>query len=460
MARIAHFRKILKDDFLKKIKFFTEFLSARDILDAAAAKNYHWRERIWTPIQTLWAFLVQVLDPDCPCREAVAQILAEQAACGQQVTASPDPSAYCQGRQRLPLSLFKSVLRQVGQRLQAKVGSAYYWCGRRVWIVDGSTCSMPDTASLQQSFGQPDGQKPGCGFPVARVVAMFCWATGAVLDVAIGAYRSSELNLWHQLWGQLHTGDIVLGDRFFCAYSYLAELLQKGCDGVFRLHGARSRTVDFRQGKRLGKDDRLVTWYRPKICPRGLSAERFASLPETLTVRLLRFHTSVPGFRDETIIVATTLLDPKLYPFEQIAGLYRDRWIVELRLRDIKTTLGMDILRGKSAEVVRKEIYMHLLVYNLIRVLMWQASETHHRPLHRLSFAGTLQRVNVILPYLWLFSGTKKAVVLYQYLLSWIARDKLPFRPNRIEPRAVKRRPKEYALSNKPRSEMREALLQ
>jgi len=460
MARIAHFRKIFKDDFFKKIKFFAEFLSARDILDAAAAENYHWRERIWTPIQTLWAFLIQVLDPDCPCREAVAQILAEQAACGQKVTASPDPSAYCQGRQRLPLPLFKSVLRQVGQRLQGKVGSSYSWCGRRVWIVDGSTCSMPDTPSLQQSFGQPDGQKPGCGFPVARVVAMFCWATGAVLDVAIGAYRSSELHLWHQLWGQLHTGDVVLGDRFFCAYSYLAELLQKGCDGVFRLHGARSRTVDFRQGKRLGKDDRLVTWYRPKICPRGLSAERFASLPETLTVRLLRFHTSVPGFRDETIIVATTLLDPKAYPFEQIAGLYRDRWIVELRLRDIKTTLGMDILRGKSADVARKEIYMHLLVYNLIRVLMWQASETHHRPLHRLSFAGTLQRVNVILPYLWLFSGTKKAVVLYQYLLSWIARDKLPFRPNRIEPRAVKRRPKEYALLNKPRSEMREALLQ
>jgi hypothetical protein len=460
MARIAHFRQILKDDFFKKIKFFSEFLSARDIIDAAAAENYHWRERIWTPIQTLWAFLVQVLEPDCPCREAVAHILAEQAVCGQQVTASPDPSAYCQGRQRLPLSLFKSVLRQVGQRLQAKVGSAYSWCGRRVWIVDGSTCSMPDTPSLQESFGQPDGQKAGCGFPVARIVAMFCWATGAVLDVAIGPYRSSELNLWHQLWGQLHTGDVVLGDRFFCAYSYLAELLQKGCDGVFRLHGARSRTMDFRRGKRLGKNDRLVTWYRPKICPRGLSSERFACLPETLTVRVLRFQRTIPGFRSETIMVATTLLDPKAYPFEQIAGLYRDRWIVELRLRDIKTTLGMDILRGKSADVVRKEIYMNLLVYNLIRVLMWQASQAHDQPLHHLSFAGTLQRVNVVLPYLWLFSGTKKAVVLYQYLLSWIARDKLPCRPNRIEPRAVKRRPKEYALLNKPRSEMKGALLQ
>jgi hypothetical protein len=152
MARIAHFRKILKDNFFKRIKFFAEFLSARDILDAAAAENYHWRNRIWTPIQTLWAFLVQVLEPDCPCREAVAHILAEQAACGQQVTASPDPSAYCQGRQRLPLSLFKSALRQVGQRLQAKVGSAYSWCGRRVWIVDGSTCSMPDTPSQRDIY--------------------------------------------------------------------------------------------------------------------------------------------------------------------------------------------------------------------------------------------------------------------------------------------------------------------
>ena len=157
----------------------------RDILDAAAAENYHWRERIWTPIQTLWAFLVQVLEPDCSCREAVAHILAEQAVCGQQVTASPDPSAYCQGRQRLPLSLFKSALRQVGQRLQAKVGSAYSWCGRRVWIVDGSTCSMPDTPSLQQSFGQPGGQKPGCGFPR-------CSDSGHVLLGDWGCYRCGD----------------------------------------------------------------------------------------------------------------------------------------------------------------------------------------------------------------------------------------------------------------------------
>jgi hypothetical protein len=217
--------------------------------------------------------------------------------------------------------------------------------------------------------------------------------------------------------------------------------------------------MDFRRGKRLGKNDRLVRWYRPKLCPRTLCQKEFAALPETLMVRVLRFHTQTPGFRSQTIMVATTLLDPKIYTLEAIAQLYADRWTVELRLRDLKTTLGMDVLRGKSPDVVCKEIYMHMVAYNLLRVLMWQAAETHDRPLHRLSFAGTMQRFEVMAPYLFLFCGTAKAVKLYNLLLKWIAGDILPCRPGRIEPRAVKRRPKEYDLLNKPRQEMRKALL-
>jgi len=325
--------------------------------------------------------------------------------------------------------------------------------------VDGSTCSMPDTPDLQEAFGQPDGQRQGCGFPVARLVSVFCWATGTIADLAIGAYRSSELVLWRQLWGRLQSGDMVLADRFYCTYAEVAQLVARGCDGVFRLQGARARTMDFRHGQRLGRNDRLVTWYRPKRCPRTLSPEQFALLPETLTVRVLRFHTQTPGFRSQTILVATTLLDPKLYALEAIAQLYGDRWTVELRLRDLKTTLGMEVLRGKSPDVVCKEIYMHLVAYNLIRALMWQAAQEYDRPLHRLSFAGTVQRFNVVAPYLDLFCGTAKAVMLYRLLLKWIAGDLLPYRPNRIEPRAVKRRPKEYALLNRPRQEMRKALL-
>jgi hypothetical protein len=456
---MTHFHQILKRDLFKRIVFLRTFLSVEDILAAAAAEHYRWRERIWTPMQTLWTFLVQVLNPDCSCRAAVAQVLVEQAALGESLDISADPTAYCQARRRLPMVLIKRVFQIIGQCLRAKVPTDYLWHGRRVWLVDGSSCSMPDTPELQEAFGQPDGQHKGCGFPVARIVGLFCWATGTIADLVIGAYRSSELALWRQLWAHLQSGDIVLADRFYCTYAEVVQLLARGCDGVFRLHGARSRTMDFRQGKRLGKNDRLVTWYRPKLCPRTLSQEMFAALPETVTVRVIRFHTQTPGFRSQTIMVATTLLDPKLYSLEAIAQLYADRWTVELRLRDLKTTLGMGVLRGRSPDVVCKEIYMHMVAYNLIRALMWQAAQEHHRPLHRLSFAGTMQRFNVVAPYLCLFCGTAKAIMLYQLLLKWIAGDILPCRPNRIEPRAVKRRPKEYALLNKTRQEMREALL-
>jgi hypothetical protein len=455
VARIAYYRELLKNDLSGRLTQVGDCLSPEDIL--ATSEGYLWRDRIWNPVLTFWTFLVQVLHPGSACREAVALVLAERAVNSER-RISPDASAYCQARKRVPLSIFTKALRKVGQRLQDKAKGQHLWQGRRIRLVDGSSCSMPDTPELQSAFGQPDGQKSGCGFPVARIVAMFCWATGAALDVVIGPYRSSELTLVGQLWGQLRHGDIVLADRFYCTYVILAELLSRGCDAVFRLHGGRSRTMDFRKGKRLGREDRLMRWDRPKICPRGLSREQWMSLPEHLTVRVLRFSTNVPGFRSRTITVATTLLDPVVYPAQEIAALYGDRWIVELRLRDIKTTMQMDVLRGKSPDVVHKEILMHLLAYNLIRALMWQAAQKHGRPLHRLSFAGTVEHLNALAPYLWIYASTDKFDVLYALLLEWIARDKLPLRPGRIEPRAVKRRPKEYDLLNKPRHELRLAL--
>lgn len=458
MASIALHRDVLKQQWFQRIKFLGEYLREPDLMVAAVAVDYHWRNRIWPPMQTIWAFLVQVLHPGWSCEAAVAEVLAEHAVAGQPLDASADPSAYSQARKRVPESLYRQVLRAAGQTLRAKVGDGYRWCGRRVWVVDGSSCSMPDTPELQAVFGQPDQQKKGCGFPVAKLVAMFCWSSGAVLDVAMGPYRSSELSLWHQLWDQLQTGDVVLGDRFYGAYAELAQLLTRGCDGVFRLWGARAGRIDFRQGQRLGQDDRLFVWPRSSWRPQTLTAEAFALLPLSLTVRVLRFHTQVKGFRSRTILVATTLLDPVAYPREQIAALYGDRWTVELRLRDLKTTLRMEIVRGKSADLVRKEILMHFLAYDLIRALMWQAAQEHHRPLHRLSFAGTMQRFQVVAPYLCLFRGTRPAVMMYQLLLLWIVSDLVPHRPHRVEPRVVKRRPKPHKLLNRPRDEMRRAL--
>jgi len=384
--------------------------------------------------------------------------LARKAAEGLKLS-SEDPSAYSQARKRLPLDVLRSCVRQIGRQLREDVGDTVTWCGRRVWLVDGTTCSMPDTPDLQSAFGQPSGQAKGCGFPVARVVALFCWASGAVLEAVVGPLGISELALWRKLWAVLSPGEIVLGDRLFCSFYDIVGVTRRQCDAVFRLHQNRPR--DFRQGRRLGKNDRLATWQRPLwgVRPRGMGRREWKALPPTLTVRLIRFAVNRPGFRSKTILVATTLLDPLAYPAHRIAALYRDRWLIELRFRDIKTTMGMDVLRGKSADIVRKEIYMHLLAYNLIRCLMRQAAAKHNCPLHRLNFAGTVDRLNTLEPYLQLFEGTDRAEQLYQLLLSWIANDLLPHRPGRIEPRAVKRRPKEYDLLNRPRSQMRRNLL-
>jgi len=458
MATIAHWGGVLKRQLAGACDDLTEHWTTEDVEAACRDCGHIWRDRFWTPATTIWAFLLQVLHRDSSCRAAVAMVLSQRAAAGQP-PASADPCAYCQARKRLPLEVLRQGVKKIGQQLQARLLECHRWCGRRVWLVDGTSCSMPDTGELQAAFGQPSAQAPGCGFPVAKVVAMFCWASGAVLEAAVGAYRKSELPLWRSLWHLLCPGDLVVADRFYCTFADMVGLIRRGCDGVFRLH--QRRCDDLRFGKRLGKCDRRVTWRRPARHnrPRGMSVREWRRLPVELTVRLLRFSVDIPGFRTHSIVVATSLLDPDRYPAARIAALYRDRWLIELRFRDIKITLGMDVLRGKKPDIVRKEIYMHLLAYNLIRCLMWQGAESHGRDLHRLSFAGSVDQINAMTPYLWLYEGTDKARRLYELLLHQIAHDPNPYRPDRNEPRAVKRRPKEYDLLNKPRSEMRKALL-
>jgi hypothetical protein len=435
-----------------------DYWTAGEIEQACRRSGHVWRDRHWSPLATVATFLLQVLHTGSSCREAVALTLSQWAGEGRTLP-STDASAYCGARQRLPLEVLRDGLRRTGRRLRDEVAATSTWHGRQVWLVDGTSCSMPDTPELQAAFGQPGSQAPGCGFPVANVVALFCWASGAVLEVAIGSYHLSELALWRTLWPHLAAGEIVLGDRFYCSFYDLVGVLRRRADAVCRLH--QRRPADFRRGQRLGKNERLVTWRRPAWPhrPRGLTRRQWRELPDTLTVRLIRFAVDVPGFRSRRVIVATTLLDPEAYPVHEIAALYRDRWLIELRFRDLKITLGLDVCRGQSADVVRKEIVMHLVAYNLIRTLMWQAAREYGRSLHRLSFAGTVSRLRAVMPYLWLYHGSDRAAAPYQLLLTWIAHDPVPHRPNRLEPRAVKRRPKQYDLLNRPRHELRKDLL-
>jgi len=453
MASMQDFRGQVKGQLFQH-SVIRRLLSGPTITACCRTAGHRWRRSFWSPQRTVITFLLQVLDGTKTLRSAVAVLLTHLAATGRQALPSADPTAYCQARRRLPTTVVRALLAKVNTHLHETVRQAQAtFLGHRVWVVDGSNCSMPDTPELQKAFPQPPGQKSGCGFPVAQFVAVFCWATGAALDVAIDTIVPHELTLFRRLWHHFNTGDVVLADRAYGSYVDLARLLEKGVYGVFRLH--QRRKTDFRRGRRLGPDDRLQTWPRPDrwLKSMGISPEAFDQLPETLTVRVIRIRHVPKGFRSRTVYVATTLTDPVAYPAGQIAALYRDRWTVELNLRAMKTSLGMEVLRGQSYDVVVKEIAMHLLAYNLIRVIMWQAARRHGRDLHRLSFAGTLHRLREVLPILIFHTSGQRSsfATLIDRLLKWIAEDIVPDRPNRYEPRRRKRRPKQYSLLQEPR---------
>jgi hypothetical protein len=451
MAGITHWRRLLKNHLFDD-PIVQQALSPAVIEGYCDTAGHRWRHSFWSPSITLTTFLLQVLDEAKTLRAAVATLLTQRAASGQEDLPSCDPSAYCQARQRLPARVPVQVLTDVSDRMRELVGPATGWLGRRVWVADGSGVSAPDTPELQREFPQPSNQKKGCGFPVVHFVVLFCWTTGAVLDLIVASLVPNELNLFRRLWDRFEPGDVVLGDRLYSAYIDLLRLRQRGVFCVTRHN--KNRQVDFRKGRRLGPGDHWVTWAKQdwrECC--GVSREEFKALPDHLTVRLVKVTQVPKGFRCRTVVLVTTMLDPLEFPADEIRALYRDRWTAELNLRSLKTQLGMDILRGQTPDVVRKEIAMHLLAYNLIRLLMWQAAHRHGRDLHRLSFTGALQRLRMVLPLM--AAGPLRPAErrrLLDQLLAWIAADRVPDRPDRYEPRCRKRRPKNHLLLTKPRS--------
>ncbi len=445
MGSIAHWRRTCNRNLLSQ-PIVAEALSQRSIEAACRQAGHRWRASFWSPTTTVLTFLLQVIDSAKTLRSAVANLLIQRAGHVNAALASADPSAFCQARRRLPLGAMQRLLDHVTARVRELVAGRpdMTWRGRRIWVADGSSASMPDTPSLQRAFPQPIGQKPGCGFPVARIVALFCWASGAIVDLLIDGTQVGELTLCRRLFDRFAPDDVVLGDRIWCSYTDIARLRARGVHVVTRLH--QRRKPDFRRGQRLGKDDRLVKWARPErwLPSFGVSKESFEELPQEMTLRMVRITGVAKGFRSRIIVVVTTLLDPAEIPAEEIRALYRDRWTAELNLRNLKIDLGMDILRGKTPDVVAKEILMHALVYNVIRLLMWQAARDHGRDLHRLSFTGTLHRMRHALPALLLRRQSAVLAGMLDQLLVWIAEDRLPHRPDRFEPRRVKRRPKQF----------------
>jgi Transposase DDE domain len=417
-----------------------------------------WKQILYTPFLTSWAFFWQVLSPDRSCRSALKRLAAWRALRGQKIE-DQDTGPYCKARARLPESALHRVMRLVGLRTHQEVPQEWLWCGRRVKVVDGSTALMPDTAANQTAYPQNPSQKPGLGFPIVRLVVIFCLATGSALEAAIGKYQgkqTGENSLFRSLWDEvLERDDVVLGDRYYCSYFDIAMLKQRAVDGVFRLH--QRRPCDFRRGRRLGPNDQIVTWFRPQR-PDWMDEETYHQIPETMEIRQVRIHVGKPGFRTRVLELATTLLDPEMYTKADLAALFRQRWHAELDLRSIKIVMGMDMLRCKTPEMVRKEIWMTLLGYNVIRALMVRAATAHARDPRRLSFQGALQTLQEFAPGLRQGSSAQRR---WLQTIMWesIANDEVGNRPDRVEPRARKRRPKQYPLLTKPRQEAKAALL-
>jgi DDE family transposase len=428
---------------------FASLLPQDQVEQILREEKVSWSERLYTPVVTLWVFLSQILDPDHSMRPAVARLVAHRVQNGQQ-PCSADTGAYAKARQRLPERVLVRLTQQTGQ-LPAEIPGGWRWHNRHVKVVDGSTASMPDTAANQQAYPQSKTQKAGVGFPVLRFVVLFSLSVGTVLEAAIGPYKgkqTGETALFRSLHPKLNEDDILLADRYYCSYFEIALLRERRVDIVMRLH--QHRRADFRRGRRLGRYDHIVTWSKPKNRPDWLDQETYDRLPATLTLRQLKVTVDSKVSRSRSIVVVTSLLDGKLYPKADVAELYRARWHAELNLRSLKTTLQMDILRGKTPATVRKEIWMHLLAYNLIRQTMVQAAKEHNLEPATISFKGTLQMLNAfVLPLQ--TSSAENLPAVCQALWQALVAHRVADRPDRVEPRARKRRPKPYPLLQEPR---------
>ena len=420
---------------------FFNLLTGDALLDSVEALLPEHRERLYPPTETLSMFLAQAMSADRSCQNAVNQAALQQL-CGGLSANSTHTGGYCRARQRLPLDMVLHLTQYAGKHIGAQCPNEWLWQGRQVRIVDGTTVTMPDTAANQATFPQQRGQRPGLGFPICRLVGITCLASGALINAAIGRFNGKggdEQTLLRTIQDTFQLGDIVVSDAFFATYFFLTAMQAKGIDILMEQNGSRRRTTDFRRGKKLGERDHLVVINKPKNRPDWMSEAEYNATPDSLTVR---------EFKAGGKIMVTTMTCPRNHPKEDLKRLYKSRWHVELDIRNIKDTMGMNVLSCKTPEMAIKEIWVYLLAYNLIRLMMVQSALLSDIKPRNISFKHCLQ---VWLIYIQHAQGIDNLELLFQIM----AQQQVGNRPGRIEPRAVKRRPKAYPLLTKPRNDAR-----
>jgi len=402
----------------------------------APTRGPYSRQRIFTLSRTFWCFLWQMLQANTALREVVRQVQALfQLQQGCSVDA--DTGAYSQARSKLPLTLLEKALGATALAAAQRAPNSGLLGGRPLKIIDASTVRTADTPANQRLFPQRQNQPPGCGFPILRVGVLFCASSGAILARRLGSLVKSEARLFYALFQHLKKGDIVIGDRYYANFTILALLTGLGIDFLGRLADG-NRRVDFRQAKPLGKNDGLFLWRKNSARAGWLSAKVRASLPLSLTVRIVRVQTHQKGFRSRTLTLVTTLLDPEIYPAREIAQAYLRRWRLEMCLDDIKTTLGLAHLKCLTPKMANKELLMGLIAHNLLRCVMAQAAQEHPVELDRISFKGSLDTLRQFSSAAAQAKTRKQRRELWELLLKTIALDLVPERPGRREPRAVK----------------------
>lgn len=441
---------------------FADALSEERIADAFASEGVHAEPvegDIYTPAVTLWAFLSQVLfkGEHRSCTAAVSRVAVLMGALGQRLPSS-NTGAYCRARAKLPEQALRRVTREVASSCEDALPHNWFWHGRRVKLVDGSIIGMPDTQRNQSQYPQQASQKPGLGFPLIRVVMVLSLATAMICDMAIGPYRGKETGetaLLRQLLSQLDPGDILLADRYYCSYFMICLIMAMEMDFVVRLH--QLRKVDYERAQRLSAGDHIVTWQRPSK-PKWMDQATYDQMPESVSVRLVEVDVKQKGFRVKSLTIATTLLDATRYTRDDLAELYHRRWMAELDIRTIKITLDMDVLRCKSPEMVRRELWVGLLAYNLIRQAILNAASTSSLSPRQLSFAAAMQQIAASVTSVFYMDDAERTKCVEAQLKAMVA-NQVGDRPNRVEPRAIKRRPKPHRLLTKPRHEARAELL-
>jgi hypothetical protein len=449
---VVHSTSPLADDAARAVRHqfdeqsglpFLKVLSASEVESACRAWNHRWRNRIYTPWITLGMFLSQILSSDHSCGDALKRFQKYRKDRGLPPVAN-DTASYCEARERLPEEVVWELARRSGQAIHQQADAHWLFVGRPVKLLDGTTVIMPDTQANQALYPQSRSQKPGLGFPIARILLIISLAVGTVLEAAMGPYQgkqSSELGLFRQISGQLQPGDIALADRFFCNYWVIADSERRGVDVVFRMH--QTRKADFRRGRQLGPGDHIVTWPKSPR-PDWMSPAEYAAMPAELRLREIRVRIKERTKRTRELVIVTTLLDATKYSASALKDLFRQRWNAELDIRSLKTTMGMEMLRSKRPDTVRKEVAMHLLAYNLIRGVMAEAARGRDVQPRELSFNGARQTIRAF-EEIHLYEPRQIAADI-PVLLDLVVQNRVGDRADRYEPRAVKRRPKPHRL--------------